>query len=61
MADAVPQFVQPEGLALGIIVVSLIFLILSLISVGIRVYVRQDEETLGFDDWLMVGGTVRTF
>ena len=61
MADAIPQFVQPEGLALGIIVVSLIFLILSLISVGIRVYVRQDEETLGFDDWLMVGGTVRTF
>ena len=61
MADSVPQFVQPEGLALGIIVVSLIFLILSLISVGIRVYVRQDEETLGFDDWLMVGGTVRTF
>ena len=61
MADAIPQFVQPEGLALGIIIVSLIFLIISLISVAIRIYIRQDEHTLGLDDWLMVGGTVRTF
>lgn len=56
--DANLRFVQPEGLALAIIIVSLVFLFFSLLSVGIRIYIRQSDNALGLDDWLVLGGVV---
>ncbi|KAI1246372.1 hypothetical protein MGN70_013271 [Eutypa lata] len=56
--DANLRFVQPEGLALAIIIVSLVFLFFSLLSVGIRIYIRQSDNALGLDDWLVLGGVM---
>ena len=57
--DPGARIIQPVGLPLGIITVSSIFLFFSILFTGIRTYVRYQDRVLGWDDWLMVGGTVR--
>ncbi|PQE24005.1 Integral membrane protein [Rutstroemia sp. NJR-2017a WRK4] len=47
-----------SGLSLGIFVVSLVFLALSFITVGLRAYLRHNEGVFGWDDGLMVSGLV---
>ena len=49
----------PEGLPLAIIVISFIFLGLSLVAVGLRTYIRLKKQTFGLDDAFMAIGTVR--
>ncbi|KAM3074798.1 hypothetical protein ACMFMG_008212 [Clarireedia jacksonii] len=47
-----------SGLSLGIFVVSLTFLVLSIITVGLRTYLRLHEGVFGWDDGLMLSGLV---
>ncbi|CRK24752.1 hypothetical protein BN1723_013378 [Verticillium longisporum] len=48
----------PVHLPLAIIVVSSIFLFLSIIAVGLRTYVRITDRVFGLDDGLMAAGAV---
>lgn len=50
--------IQPEGLALTTIVVTIVFTILSSIIVCLRFYVRLSLNSFAFEDWLMLFGWV---
>ncbi|KAI0134043.1 hypothetical protein BJ170DRAFT_183014 [Xylariales sp. AK1849] len=56
--DPNATYLPLEGLSLGIVVVSLICLVFSVISVGARTYVRLSDGLFGFDDGLVFAGTV---
>lgn len=61
MADPVDpsaRLVQPEGVALAIIVVSSIFLFFSILAVAARIYVRITEKVTSIDDYLLLGSLV---
>ncbi|KAI1852872.1 hypothetical protein JX265_012900 [Neoarthrinium moseri] len=46
----------PTGLALSLVLVSIIFLVLSWITTLARLSVRRKIKGIGLDDWLMVAG-----
>ncbi|TDZ16400.1 Satratoxin biosynthesis SC1 cluster protein 4 [Colletotrichum orbiculare MAFF 240422] len=52
------RILPPENLPLAIIVISCIFVVFSVICVGLRTRVRLAEGTFGLDDALMAAGTV---
>jgi len=49
-----------NGLPLAIFVLSTIFWILSIITVGLRTYARVWKHIFGLDDIFIVAGTVRS-
>jgi hypothetical protein len=51
--------IKPDGLPLSILVLSSIFLGLSIITVSLRTYVRLAKRAFGYDDGFMVLGCVR--
>lgn len=59
--DPSARLVQPEGVALAIVVVSPIFLFLSILAVAARMYVRVREKVTSIDDYLLLGSLVSTF
>ncbi|KAI1847117.1 hypothetical protein JX266_006992 [Neoarthrinium moseri] len=56
--DPSARQVQPEGLSLAIVVVSLLCLFFSILAVAGRTYVRLDDGLFGLDDGLVVIGTL---
>ncbi|UPX11605.1 uncharacterized protein EKO05_0002202 [Ascochyta rabiei] len=52
------RIITPDGLPLTIIVITCIFLGLSIVSVSLRVYVRLVKGTFGLDDAFMASGVV---
>ncbi|KAK1988214.1 hypothetical protein LZ30DRAFT_700019 [Colletotrichum cereale] len=52
------RYLEPQGLPLAIIIISAIFLVISVLCVGIRTCVRLAEGTFGVDDGLMLAGTI---
>jgi len=52
------RYFRPDGLPLGIMVVSCALLGLSLIAVSLRTYARLSRNLFRLDDGLIVGGTV---
>lgn len=50
---------QPKGLALTLVVVSVLMLTFSWLMVVLRMTVRRHIKAVGTDDWLMVAGLVR--
>lgn len=59
--DPSARLVQPEGIALAIVVVSPIFLFFSILAVAARIYVRVTEKVTSIDDYLLLGSLVNTF
>lgn len=57
--DPEARIIAPDGLPLTIIVVSCVFLGLSIIAVSLRTYVRLAKGTFGLDDAFVSIGTVR--
>jgi hypothetical protein len=53
------RLITPDGLPLAIIIISCIFLGVSLVTVSLRTYIRLKKRTFGVDDAFMVVGTVR--
>lgn len=60
MLDDSVRSIQPTGLALAILVVSIVCLIASFVAVALRTYTRWAEHTFGPDDGLIIAGLVRT-
>lgn len=58
MVDEDARTLPLSGLALAIFVVSIICLVLSAVSVSLRIYVRVSEKTFGWDDSLIIAGLV---
>lgn len=56
--DPAARTVQPEGVALAIVVVSPIFLFFSILAVAARIYVRVTENVTSIDDYLLLGSLV---
>lgn len=56
--DPNAKSVPLEGLSLSIVVVSLVFLFLSVLAVGARTYIRLTDRVFGLDDGLMLFGTI---
>ncbi|KAF1932205.1 uncharacterized protein M421DRAFT_1862 [Didymella exigua CBS 183.55] len=56
--DPDARIIAPDGLPLTIIVISCVFLGLSIISVSLRAYVRLVKGTFGLDDAFVAIGTV---
>lgn len=52
------RFLRPTGLALAIFVVSILCLAASVVSVGLRTYLRLLEHVFGIDDALIIAGLV---
>ncbi|OHF00977.1 hypothetical protein CORC01_03805 [Colletotrichum orchidophilum] len=52
------RILEPEHLPLAIIIISSIFLVISVLCVGVRTRVRLVEGTFGLDDGLVLAGTV---
>jgi len=50
--------IQPEGLALGLLVLTIVFTILSSIVAGLRFYVRISMRSFAVEDWMMLAGWV---
>lgn len=50
--------IQPEGLALALMVTTVAFTILSSIVVGLRFYIRLSMHAFAVEDWLMLVGYV---
>ncbi len=50
--------IQPEGLALSLLVVTVAFTILSSIVVCLRLYVRASLHAFAAEDWMMLAGWV---
>ena len=57
--DPSARLIAPTGLPLAIIVISFIFLGLSLVAVSLRTYIRLRKRIFGLDDAFMAIGTVR--
>lgn len=60
MIDESVRFLWPAGLALAILVVSIVCLVLSAIAVALRTYLRLTDNVFGIDDALIICGLVRT-
>jgi hypothetical protein len=60
MVDENLRAVTLQGFPLATTVVILVCVCLAAIAVGIRSMVRLSDKTFGLDDWLIVGGMVRT-
>ncbi|ROW07791.1 hypothetical protein VMCG_03345 [Cytospora schulzeri] len=58
VVDEAARTLPLGGLAQAIFIVSIVCLVLSTISVGLRIYVRVSEETFGWDDGLILAGLV---
>ncbi|KAJ4311534.1 hypothetical protein N0V94_007906 [Neodidymelliopsis sp. IMI 364377] len=52
------RLITPDGLPLAIIIISCIFLGMSLVTVSLRTYIRLKKRTFGVDDAFMVVGTI---
>lgn len=52
------RFLRPTGLALAILVVSILCLAASVVSVALRTYLRLLERVFGVDDALILAGLV---
>ncbi|KAI9148886.1 hypothetical protein HJFPF1_10929 [Paramyrothecium foliicola] len=50
--------IQPEGLALGLMWVTIVFTVLSSVVVLLRFYVRIKQSMFGVEDWLMLFGWI---
>lgn len=59
--DPSARLILPSGLPLAIIIISYIFLALSLVAVSLRTYIRLKKRTFGLDDAFMAIGTVLFF
>lgn len=59
MVDPDARIIAPDGLPLSIIIISCVFLGLSILSVALRTYVRLTKGTFGLDDAFMASGCVR--
>jgi hypothetical protein len=57
--DPDARIIAPDGLPLTIIIVSCVFLGLSVLAVSLRTYVRLAKDTFGLDDAFMASGVVR--
>lgn len=57
--DPAARTITPDGLPLTIIVISSVFLVLSIVSVSLRTYIRYVKGTFGLDDAFMASGAVR--
>lgn len=58
--DPDARIIAPDGLPLTIIIISCVFLGLSIISVSLRTYVRYVKGVFGLDDAFVAVGTVNT-
>ncbi|KAF9697967.1 hypothetical protein EKO04_004225 [Ascochyta lentis] len=56
--DPSARLMTPDGLPLAVIVISVIFLGLSLVTVSLRTYIRLKKRTYGLDDAFMTIGTI---
>jgi hypothetical protein len=61
LVDPNDRTIPPRGLPLAIIVISGVFLVLSLFTVAIRVHTRLMGRVFGLDDGIMAAGTVSEF
>ncbi|KAL8338703.1 hypothetical protein RB598_007156 [Gaeumannomyces tritici] len=52
--------IEPEGLAMALIVSSGLFAGLTTVIMAMRVYIRVVKRNFGTDDWMMVGGYFAT-
>lgn len=59
-ADPTARTITPNGLPLAILVISTVFLGLSIITVSLRTYIRIIKGSFGVDDGFMVAGCVST-
>ena len=59
--DDVWKAVEPQGLALAILVTTLTFTALTTIVMGMRVFIRVKTGHFGTDDWIMSAGYVSFF
>jgi hypothetical protein len=55
------RIIQPNGLPLATLAISIVFLVLSLVAVSLRTYTRLAKKNLGLDDVFIVLGTVSFF
>lgn len=58
LTTTVYEPIQPEGLALTLMVVTIIFTVLSSFVVLLRFYVRVSLGLFSVEDWLMLAGWV---
>ena len=58
--DPDARIITPDGLPLTIIIISCVFLGLSILAVSLRTYVRLAKGTFGADDAFMATGAVRS-
>ncbi|KAH6949119.1 hypothetical protein FAVG1_13212 [Fusarium avenaceum] len=58
LTTTVYEPIQPEGLALSLLAVTIVFTILSTIVAGLRFYVRLSLHAFAVEDWLMLFGYI---
>jgi hypothetical protein len=56
--DPNARYVPLEGLSLAIVVVSSTCIVFSMLAVALRTYARATDGLFGFDDGLVLAGTV---
>lgn len=59
MIDATATSIPLTGLALALFATSAVCLVLSAITVSLRLYARLQDSALGLDDGLILAGLVR--
>lgn len=52
------ESIKPEGLALALLLTTIVFTVISSIVVCLRFYVRIKLRSFSFEDWLMLVGWV---
>ncbi|KAM0431770.1 hypothetical protein ACHAPT_005020 [Fusarium lateritium] len=58
LTTTVYEPIQPEGLALVLLVVTIVFTILSILIAGLRFYVRISLNSFAVEDWMMLAGLI---
>jgi hypothetical protein len=58
LTTTVYEPIQPEGLALSLMVVTIVFTILSGVVVLLRFWIRLSHSLFAVEDWLMLAGWV---
>ncbi|KAJ4321007.1 hypothetical protein N0V84_005588 [Fusarium piperis] len=58
LTTTVYEPIQPEGLALVLLVVTIVFTILAILVAGLRFYVRLSLNAFAVEDWLMLAGLI---
>ncbi|RSL44417.1 hypothetical protein CEP53_011245 [Fusarium sp. AF-6] len=58
LTTTVYEPIQPEGLALVLLVVTIVFTILAVLVAGLRFYVRLSLNAFAVEDWLMLAGLI---